>query len=129
MRFGEFRYLADENIPPVVDEWLQLRGVDVVSVLNLGLGGSTDAELLALATQQSRVILTCDSDFGTLAIRDGHAIFGILHVRPAHVSLGEWSETLTAVFESDEEPQPPFIATAVRSQDTVRLRVREVRNG
>ena len=70
MRFEAFRYLGDENIPPVVDEWLQLRGVDVVSVLDLGFSGSTDAE-----------------------------------------------------------PQPPFIATAARSQDTVRLRVREVGDG
>jgi len=66
----DFPLLTDENIHPQVVQALAAIGKDVVSVLEQGLGGHADHELLRRARELGRVVLTHDSDFGALAIRD-----------------------------------------------------------
>jgi predicted nuclease of predicted toxin-antitoxin system len=60
------RFLADENIPQAVILSLRSRGIDVAAVQEACLGAS-DAEVLALAASERRVLLTFDKDFGALA--------------------------------------------------------------
>lgn len=59
--------LADEHIDAAIVAGLRRRHLDVVTVQELGLGGSDDAIVLAHALQVRRVILTNDVDFLTLA--------------------------------------------------------------
>ncbi|NOY91621.1 MAG: hypothetical protein GXP55_10510 [Deltaproteobacteria bacterium] len=63
----EFPLLADENIHPEVVRALAALGKNVVSVLDEGLGGHSDRDVLAKAIETGRVVLTHDSDFGALA--------------------------------------------------------------
>jgi predicted nuclease of predicted toxin-antitoxin system len=63
-----FPLLADENIHPDVVRFLRDQGTDVCSVTEEGLAGQDNLTLLRRAYQENRVMLTHDSDFGTLAI-------------------------------------------------------------
>jgi predicted nuclease of predicted toxin-antitoxin system len=59
------RYLADENIPAPTVAALRAAGLDVVAVAAVAAGGS-DAEVLTLARDQGRILLTFDLDIGSL---------------------------------------------------------------
>lgn len=62
------RILADESVDVPVLRALREAGYDVSSILELSLG-IADEEVLALARQQERLLLTVDKDFGELVFR------------------------------------------------------------
>jgi predicted nuclease of predicted toxin-antitoxin system len=74
------RILADENIEPAVIEWLRAQGHDVVAVREL-CKGSKDARVLALAAEESRVLLTSDLGFGDLVFRAKLPVAGVILLR------------------------------------------------
>jgi len=60
------RFLANENFPAAAIRALQAVGHDVIWV-RVTSPGATDAEVLAWAAREERVLLTFDKDFGELA--------------------------------------------------------------
>lgn len=117
--------LADENIHPGVIQALANRGVRVVSVTEIGLGGASDVSILRRAMAEGRVALTHDRDFGTLAIRGGEPFIGIVYLRPGQVSPPRVMGMLDAINRSKTELTPPFLVVARLRGDTVRIRVRQ----
>ena len=59
-------FLADEDFPGIGVRWLRDAGHDVIWA-RTHMPGKADSELLAAAQRDSRVVLTCDKDFGELA--------------------------------------------------------------
>jgi predicted nuclease of predicted toxin-antitoxin system len=57
-------FLADENISPESADFLETLGYPCRSILRNGPRRLTDPEIVALAKQEERVILTHDVDFG-----------------------------------------------------------------
>ena len=64
MKLRDFRLLTDENLDADVITHLWLLGFDVLDVVESGLQGSTDIDLLRLAISQGRVVVSHDTDFG-----------------------------------------------------------------
>lgn len=60
------RILANENVPQPVVASLRTRGHDVAWITEIRRG-MEDREVLALAQQEQRVVVTFDKDFGELA--------------------------------------------------------------
>jgi len=60
------RFLADKNFPGAVIAALEAAGHDVVWV-RMEAPGAADADVLALAAPEQRILLTFDKDFGELA--------------------------------------------------------------
>jgi predicted nuclease of predicted toxin-antitoxin system len=88
MRPLDFPLLADENIHPEVVAALAARGKQITSVVAAGLAGKQDREILGYAHERGWVVLTHDSDFGTLSIAMGEPYIGIVFLRPGHISPG-----------------------------------------
>ena len=126
MKLVECRVLADENLHSQVVAHLRASGMDVLSVREEGWSGKPDTELLQLAVADGRVIVTHDSDFGTLAIRRGQPVFGILYLRPGHLQPSETIALIDCVLSQTIDVQPPFIVVAQRSGDDVTIRVRDL---
>ena len=63
-------FLADENFPVEISDAIRHAGHDVAWVGDLNPGIS-DEEVVALATESGRTILTFDKDFGTLTFQHG----------------------------------------------------------
>lgn len=63
-------FLADEDFPGIAVRWLRQAGHDVLWA-RTDLPGKADAVLLATAQAESRVILTCDKDFGDSPFMQG----------------------------------------------------------
>ena len=121
-----FPLLLDENIHPAVAAELSRRGADAKTVSEANLLGAPDSEVLEAAINEGRVVVTHDSDFGTLAVRTGHRLIGIVYLRPGHINPQVVVGMLDAVDEMEVAPTPPFIVVAVRKTTGVRVRLREL---
>lgn len=126
MKLRDFKLLTDENIDPDVGAHLRQLGFDVIDVAESGLQGSVDVDLMRLATSQGRLVVTHDSDFGTLAIQQGEPLVGLIYLRPAHIDVKFTIESFQAVLSSDPDVVPPFILVAKRSGNNITIRIRHL---
>jgi predicted nuclease of predicted toxin-antitoxin system len=60
------KLLLDENLSPLHPTELRTEGFDAVAVVECGLSGATDEEVLQFAVNSGRAILTLDADFANV---------------------------------------------------------------
>lgn len=97
MSAAEIRFYLDENLPVAVAEQLQRRGIDAVTVRDLGLLGQSDIDHLALARSTGRVLCTNDADYLELA-QTGEEHDGIIFGQQQIHGIGNWVNFLELVF-------------------------------
>ena len=76
---GEIKFYMDEHVPSAVTKGLRLRGVDVLTAQEAGMLEADDADHMALAIDQGRVVFTQDADFLRLQA-EGMDHAGIVYV-------------------------------------------------
>jgi predicted nuclease of predicted toxin-antitoxin system len=64
------KLLADENFPLASVELLEIKKYDILSVSKI-FSGKSDRDIIHLANQEERLILTFDRDFGHLIFKEG----------------------------------------------------------
>jgi len=68
------KLVVDEMYPPALAEGLKARGIDAVTVADLRLGGSSDAEIFGAAVASGRAVLSENvGDFARIAADHGTA--------------------------------------------------------
>lgn len=90
------RFYLDENVSPTLAEQLRRRGIEAVTVRDLGLLGDTHLNHLQRATAMGYVLCTHDSDYVELALA-GVPHAGIVFAQQATTSLGDWLRFLSLV--------------------------------
>ena len=60
------RFLIDNALSPLVARQLTAAGYETVHVRDVGLSSASDAEILTFAEREDRIIISADTDFGTL---------------------------------------------------------------
>jgi len=68
------KFLLDNQLPRVLAEFFQERGLDCVHVLDVGLGRERDREICDFAMREDRIIITKDKDFFYYANQPGSEI-------------------------------------------------------
>lgn len=97
-------YLADENFPVSIAHWLRSLGHDVFHAAERCPGASDD-QILLMARDQRRVVLTFDRGFGDLLFRQGAAeVAGVVLFRLPQDS----SELLLMLIRAFFEASPPL---------------------
>ncbi len=98
------RFYLDENVPIAVAEQLFRRGIDAVTVRDLGLLGQSDIDHMALANSTGRVLCTHDSDYLDMA-RAGLSHCGIVFGQQHKHGVGNWVgflELVYSIYDADE---------------------------
>jgi len=113
------RILVNENVAGVVVRELRTRGHDVLSAKE-SMRGEKDRVLLARAHAECRLVLTCDKDFGELAVRSGlPAGSGVILLRLSGSTPETDNAHAIAAVTSRDDWSGHF---AVVTDDRVRLR-------
>ncbi len=60
------KFIVDNAISPIVAELLQQSGYDSIHVRDISLQSASDSEIFKVAENQNRIIISADTDFGTL---------------------------------------------------------------
>jgi hypothetical protein len=103
------RLLADENVPrPIVDGLLRrLPDLDIVSVVEVGLRGRPDPEILEWAAAEGRILLTYDvrtiPGHANQRIAEGKRMPGVFFCRSSITARQAIEDLLILVGASDEE--------------------------
>ncbi len=126
MQLKDYAFLTDENINPIVVQSLRARGFDIFDTVEQRLNGNSDAFLLALATEQNRVVLTHDSDFGTLVIAEGKPFIGIVYLKPGHILPQFTLQSIDAILNEIDFIGKPFIIVAKHNGSTTRVRIKQL---
>ena len=101
---AEISFYLDENLPTMIAHQLRSRGIDCVTVQELGHLGNTDEQHLERVTNLGRVLCTFDYDFLRLAVTGAeHA--GIVMGQQSEHYIGDWVkflELMHAAYTSEE---------------------------
>jgi len=60
------KFLLDQDVYALTDRFLHELGYDVATASELGLSRASDTDLLKTASQQGRIFITRDRDYGNL---------------------------------------------------------------
>lgn len=115
------RLLLDECLSPRVGSLLNERGHDVATVAGLGLSGATDAEVLIVAAEQHRLLVTLATDFGGLLALSAADAPSVLLLRRADHRPHVIAAVVEDVIASSSDALLAG-ALAVVGERTVRLR-------
>jgi hypothetical protein len=98
------RFYLDENVPVAVATQLQRRGIEAVTVRDLGFLGDSDPNHLERATRLGYILCTNDADYVDLAaagIAHASSVFGQQHKH----GVGAWVrflELLASILDPHE---------------------------
>ena len=113
------RFLLDENVDYRLVSFLLKRGYDVTSVAKDYLYGVADEDVLAMATQEHRILITNDKDFGELIVRRHFLHHGVLLFRLKDESIANVQTRLQHVLAHYHDQLHHFL---VITQTRIRIR-------
>ena len=113
------RLFADESVDYPIVATLRERGHDVEYVGELS-PGIADTEVLRIAVEERRLLITADKDFGDLVFRQNLPTVGIVLIRLAGISPTD-KATLVANVIRDRSPDMPGAFTVITPK-LVRIR-------
>ncbi len=76
------QFIADENIPNKTLEILKSNRIDIISIKDIAIG-LKDEEILRIANEKDRVLITFDKDFGFLIYNVKLESVGVILLRIA----------------------------------------------
>jgi len=115
------RLKLDENLPVDARRVAEELGHDAHTVLDESLGGVTDREVLAAATDEDRFLITLDRGFGDIRSYPPGSHPGIAVLRPAEPGPDAVIQALTAFLQDESLGDLSGCIVVVRG-DSVRVR-------
>lgn len=95
------KFLTDENIAKSVVNSLRKAGFNVKDIKEENLQGTSDKNILNLANNENRIIITHDKDFGNILYSQNIPHKGIILIRLKNQSPSNTTKILLNVLNSD----------------------------
>jgi predicted nuclease of predicted toxin-antitoxin system len=96
------KLLANENFPLASVKILRNAGYDIISV-GQDFAGILDSEVIELAMNENRTIITFDRDYGELIFKRGYKpLAGVIYLRWENFQPNEPGEYLIELFHSKD---------------------------
>jgi predicted nuclease of predicted toxin-antitoxin system len=109
------RFLLDENAEYRLALFLRARGHDVTVVAQDYTSAMTDRDILAVALQEERIVVTNDRDFGELVFSKQQAHAGVVLFRMNKADVFTKQSRLAEVIEEYRDDMRYFIVIMDRS--------------
>lgn len=115
------RFKLDENLPVQLKHLIEASGHDAATVLDEGIGGASDAEVLSVRIAEERVLVTQDLDFSDIRAYPPSGSPGINVLRLTSQARDGLLEVGAALIETLEGSSPRDQLWIVESS---RIRIR-----
>lgn len=117
------KFLIDNALSPYIAEQLSILGYDAYHVRDRGMHAASDDEIFAWAASEDRVIVSADTDFGTmLALRSVAKPSFILFRRDWH----QPEQQLNGIIANLPQIEAALLKGAVVIFDRQRIRIRSL---
>lgn len=127
MKLTEYSIVCDENIHPVVVDFIRGEVKSVKTTYDLDLLSTDDEKILSAAHIMNSIVLTHDNDFGKIVFTKKVPFTGIVYLRPGHIIPLFTIEMLKTLFENEFDLAPPFMLVAERTKlDNIKVRLRSL---
>ncbi len=117
------RFLADMGISPATVRFLQSCGHEAVHLNSLGLDRMPDPDILALAQQEERIVLTSDLGFGDLLAYSGAGLPSVIIFRLSNMRSESVNAHLQAALEQFADALAAGVIISISDR---RMRVRQL---
>ena len=115
------KFKIDENLPSEFCDLLKAEGFDSRTVLDQGLGGSSDDRLFKKCSQESRTLITLDMDFSNIGSYSPGEGYGIVVFRLSRHDKLSLISALKRIIPTLEKNQPQNSLWIVE-HDRIRMR-------
>jgi predicted nuclease of predicted toxin-antitoxin system len=116
------KFLVDQNLSPLVAAGLTEAGHDAVHVRDLGMESAEDSAVLNRARAENRVIVSADTDFGTLLAVSGTDQPSVILIRRSADRRA--ARVVQLLLANLEEVEQALGEGAIVAFDTDRIRIR-----
>ena len=116
------KFFVDNALSPIVARLLNEAGHDAVHVCEYGMGAAPDEDVMARAVAEDRIVISADTDFGTLLAMQGTIRPSVILFRRSQMRRPEQQ---AALLLANLEPLVPLLEQGhlIIFQDT-RIRTR-----
>lgn len=113
------RFVLDESVGQAITQYLRDSGHDVLAIVEVA-PRANDIDILQRATEEKRIVITNDKDFGELVYRSGLAHEGVLLFRLRNEHPANQVLVLTEVLNNYADELPGNFVTV--TDGSVRIR-------
>jgi predicted nuclease of predicted toxin-antitoxin system len=116
------KLLLDQDVYALTERFLREQGYDVVTASQLGLSRASDSDLLKTASEQRRIFVTRDRDYGNLVFVHS-AGSGVIYLRMLPSTIHDVHAELKKVLETYNKAE---LAKAFVVVEQHRHRIRKI---
>ncbi len=82
------KFKLDENLPVEIAEELRARGHDALTVVEQGMAGVNDEQLMVHVEEESRILMTMDKGIANIRVYSPSRFAGLILLRPNQSGRG-----------------------------------------
>jgi len=93
------QFLIDENLSPLLSDYLRSLNFDAKAARDVGLKGKSDEEIIKWIQRNKRVLITADSDFGEFFYLKTFGQIGVIILKSKSQQLKSFKEVIDYLYK------------------------------